>query len=235
MVHCKRHEHLYQKIEWNVIRSDDFSTDRVGTSRIILGSKVILCTLSMFSHPRLAYTGITRIVPVETVIVDEASQIELGDYLPLWSLHGKKMKKMVFIGDDKQREFVRSHRVRVLTKSLGVFRATVIVAPYGQDDLGDLQSIFEVPHLRGRAVFLNTQCTFHLLSYFHAFNSCDRTDRMPGAIGGFISHHMYDGKLQTVHSNAGKIACRFVDVRDGKEEKSGNSWKVRQPHLHGRH
>lgn len=58
----------------------------------------------MFSHPRLPETGFTRIVPVETVIIDEASQIELGDYLPLFSTFGAGFKKIVFIGDNKQRK-----------------------------------------------------------------------------------------------------------------------------------
>lgn len=57
----------------------------------------------MMSHRRLKSSGCTGIVPVHTVIVDEASQIELGDYLPLWSKFGNTIKKMVFIGDDKQR------------------------------------------------------------------------------------------------------------------------------------
>jgi hypothetical protein len=33
-----------------------------------------------------------------------------------------------------------------------------IVPPYGQEDLQDLQSIFEVAHLRQHALFLDTQC-----------------------------------------------------------------------------
>lgn len=32
------------------------------------------------------------------------------------------------------------------------------VPPYGQEDLQDLQSIFEIAHLRKLALFLNTQC-----------------------------------------------------------------------------
>jgi hypothetical protein len=32
------------------------------------------------------------------------------------------------------------------------------VAPYGQDDLGNLESVFEKPHLVKRAYFLDTQC-----------------------------------------------------------------------------
>lgn len=48
--------------------------------------------------------GFTEIVPVQTVIVDEASQIEVGDYLPMLARHKTSLRKMVFIGDDKQCE-----------------------------------------------------------------------------------------------------------------------------------
>ena len=78
----------------------------MGNSRLLLGSRVILCTLSMLATYRLMSTGFTRFVPVETVIVDEASQIELGDYLPLLSRFGRGIEKLVFVGDDKQRELV---------------------------------------------------------------------------------------------------------------------------------
>ena len=48
--------------------------------------------------------GFTVIVPVQTVIVDEASQIEVGDYLPILGKYKTSLRKIVFIGDDKQRE-----------------------------------------------------------------------------------------------------------------------------------
>ena len=46
--------------------------------------------------------GITKIVPVQTVIIDEASQIEAGDYLPILGRYKPTLRKMIFIGDDKQ-------------------------------------------------------------------------------------------------------------------------------------
>jgi regulator of nonsense transcripts 1 len=46
---------------------------------------------------------ITRVVPVETLVIDEASQIDVGDYLPVIHRHQSKLQKLVFIGDDKQR------------------------------------------------------------------------------------------------------------------------------------
>jgi AAA domain len=63
----------------------------------------MLCTLSMLSNQRLHAGGFTQLVPVNTVIVDEASQIEVGDYLPLLSRFRSTLRKVVFIGDDKQR------------------------------------------------------------------------------------------------------------------------------------
>jgi len=54
----------------------------------------------MFSNPNIdAYL---RIVPVEMVILDEASQIECGDYLPIFHHFHSILSKLVFIGDDKQ-------------------------------------------------------------------------------------------------------------------------------------
>ena len=46
----------------------------------------------------------SNIVPIETLIVDEASQIELGDFVPVLCNNAETIKKLVFVGDDKQRE-----------------------------------------------------------------------------------------------------------------------------------
>ena len=97
-----RHEHLYEKIEENIIRSDDFIDDVVSTERRLGDSRVILCTLSVLSHHRLPV--FTRLVPIEVVIVDEASQIEIADYIPMLHLYERTIRKLVFIGDDKQCE-----------------------------------------------------------------------------------------------------------------------------------
>ena len=57
----------------------------------------------MLSNSKLAV--FTRLVPIELVIVDEASQIEIGDYLPALSHFQATLQKLVFIGDDKQRSY----------------------------------------------------------------------------------------------------------------------------------
>lgn len=99
-----RHEHLYHQLENNFIRSDDFPNSVTEAALALAGAQVILCTLSMLSHPGLRASGIASLVEIQTIIVDEASQIEVGDYIPLLqACHG--IKKMVFVGDNKQCEF----------------------------------------------------------------------------------------------------------------------------------
>ncbi|KAJ7650121.1 P-loop containing nucleoside triphosphate hydrolase protein [Roridomyces roridus] len=142
--HYDWHEHLYEKIKANLIRSDEFSQEVVETERQLLNSRVILCTLSMLSTFRIA--TITRIVPVETLIVDEASQVEIGSFIPVISRFSKPLKKIVFIGDDKQ------------------------LAPYGQEDIEDLQSVFEMKHLRKGSIFLDTQ--YRSVDHLPASNIC---------------------------------------------------------------
>ncbi|KAG2347790.1 hypothetical protein BDR05DRAFT_875647 [Suillus weaverae] len=153
--HYDWHEHLYERLEHCFIRSDKFGGGPVAVSRLLLNeqtnkhTRVILCTLSMLCNPRIE--EFTRQVPVQTVIFDEASQIEVGDYLPLLQRYQHSLQKMVFIGDDKQH-------------------------------------------------------------------------RMPLVIGSFISRHVYNQKLMTVHDITSKAACRFLDIKRGQEQKSGKSW-----------
>jgi len=85
-----------------VIESGNFERTVLGNERLLMGSRVILCTISMLSTGRLTQCGFTKIVPVQTVIIDEASQIEVGDYLPMLARYKTTLRKMVFIGDDKQ-------------------------------------------------------------------------------------------------------------------------------------
>jgi len=50
---------------------------------------------------------------------------------------------------------------------------------------------------------------------------------MPLVVGDFISRHVYDSKLATVHPIHTVACCRFVNVSDGEEIKKGVSWVVR--------
>ena len=105
-----RHEHLYRKIAENIIVSDKFP--KPGALRKTLqGTQVILCTLSMISNTKLQDVGFTKEVPVINVIIDEASQIEVGQYVPLFKSFGKNLRKICFVGDDKQCKPLIHHRI----------------------------------------------------------------------------------------------------------------------------
>jgi hypothetical protein len=127
--------------------------------RLLGGSRVILCTLSTLANSKVSTCGLTQLVPVRTVVVDEASQIEVGDYVPLLHLFSRTLEKMVCIGDDKQRTCFLVD-CEGDEADHGSFRS---VPPYGQDDVPDLQSIFELDHLRHDEVFLDTQCMITVL------------------------------------------------------------------------
>ncbi|KAI0649113.1 P-loop containing nucleoside triphosphate hydrolase protein [Trametes meyenii] len=124
--HVGWHEHIYGQVIRNVITSAEF---RSAAPRV-KGVPVILCTLSMLSHPRISM--FTCANPIKTMVIDEASQITLGNYIsPLKRF--STINKLCMIGDDKQ------------------------LPPYGSEDDPNMKSIFEVDSLRETALFLNTQ------------------------------------------------------------------------------
>ncbi|KAJ3537021.1 hypothetical protein NM688_g6751 [Phlebia brevispora] len=174
------HEHLYKSFSSYVIRSDELPD----ASRQLQGCQVVLCTLSMLSSSRLFH--ITKKVALKTLVIDEASQINVNDYVSLFEKY-PALHKICFIGDDKQ------------------------LPPYGQEDVTDLKSIFEVSHLRSQALFLDTQCKY----------------RMPPHIGDFISEHIYDGQLRSNpdHVMERNPACWFINIENGAERHNGTSWE----------
>lgn len=129
--HFDWHEHLYEKLESCLICSDSFSHEVVGASRQLRGVRVILCTLGMLSNELIS--PFVHVNPVDILIFDEGSQIEVGNYLPVFHRFMHTLTKIVFIGDDKQ------------------------LPPHGQREISTLQSIFEVNHLQEKVVFLDTQ------------------------------------------------------------------------------
>ncbi|KAJ6609215.1 P-loop containing nucleoside triphosphate hydrolase protein [Mycena sp. CBHHK59/15] len=180
--HSDWHGHLYEGMRDHFIRSDEF---RFMSAARIKGCQVILCTLSMLSNRFLS--KFTAHIPINTVVVDEASQIEIGEYIPLFIKFQSSLRKMCFIGDDKQ------------------------LPPYGQEDLQDLQSIFQLPQLRRLCLFLDTQY------------------RMPPQIGAFVSSHVYDGKLNSNPQHPipnSIVACQFIDVSAGKEQAPTTSTSI---------
>jgi len=101
MLVFQRHEHIYTKIQERVIPSNQFSSY---PARYLKDCKVILCTLSMLSNDRLI--KFTQLNPVKILVVDEASQIEVGNYISVFSKFHSTLRKACFIGDDKQCKFL---------------------------------------------------------------------------------------------------------------------------------
>lgn len=77
----RRHEHIYEPLERYLIRSDDLFQNGAMVERLLLDSSVILCTLSMLSNPALDTCGVFDLVPVERLVVDEASQIDTFEFM----------------------------------------------------------------------------------------------------------------------------------------------------------
>ncbi|EJF57438.1 hypothetical protein DICSQDRAFT_69502 [Dichomitus squalens LYAD-421 SS1] len=214
------HEHLYESIERRLIRADELIADPVEAGRMIRGSKIILCTVSMLSNPGLDSCGIYRLAPVECLIVDEASQIDSFEFMVSRACrilaanidfhHPKhlfdkfhRLHKLCMFGDPKQRE------CHDPSNSSAVLTTPCTVPPYGKETAPSMKTIFDFKHFKPTAYFLNTQY------------------RMPVPLGEFISEEVYNSKLKSVHKINDDSCVRFVDVRKGAEESVGLSWKVK--------
>ena len=76
-----RHEHLYESISGRVIRSDELYSDPTATERLLGASMSILCTIATLSNPALDDYGVFDLLPVERLVVDEASQIDSFEFM----------------------------------------------------------------------------------------------------------------------------------------------------------
>jgi hypothetical protein len=76
-----RHEKLYEKIKDKVIRSVDLPASMSVVSKTFRGITVVLCTLSMLSNPKLVGCGLFDVLPVNSLVVDEASQIDVFEFM----------------------------------------------------------------------------------------------------------------------------------------------------------
>jgi hypothetical protein len=82
MTLCCRHEHLYEDaLDRNLIRPDELPEDALACERVFVRARVVLCTLGMLSNPALVERGVFDTIPVERLVIDEASQINVFDFL----------------------------------------------------------------------------------------------------------------------------------------------------------
>lgn len=72
---------MYEKIQDKVIRSDDLPESVSNVSKTFRGITVVLCTLSMLSNPFLASCGLFDILRVKSLVIDEASQIDVCEFM----------------------------------------------------------------------------------------------------------------------------------------------------------
>ncbi|KIM34855.1 hypothetical protein M413DRAFT_434968 [Hebeloma cylindrosporum] len=102
------HEHLYHEIQEKVRRSDELPADKVAMERELEGSRIILSTLSMISNPSLYDNGTFDIIPVERLVIDEASQINIFEFTHprrlqhIFVRFQSVLQKVCFFGDPKQ-------------------------------------------------------------------------------------------------------------------------------------
>jgi hypothetical protein len=76
-----RHEKLYEEIEARVIRSDELPDSGREVSMMFDGATMVLCTLSMLSNPKLVECGLFDVLPVKSLVIDEASQIDVFEFM----------------------------------------------------------------------------------------------------------------------------------------------------------
>jgi len=72
---------LYEGVKDMVIRSDNLNQDPSGTRQMFEGVTLVLSTLSMLSNPMLNDFGLFDLIPVRSLIVDEASQIDVFEFM----------------------------------------------------------------------------------------------------------------------------------------------------------
>ncbi len=111
---------MYEEIQSKVIRSDELPDSKRGVEILFDGATVVLCTLSTLSNPKLAECGLIDVLHVTSLVIDEASQIDVFEFMviPVLALsaisdtlkqhlfynHSKALTKVCFFGDPKQRE-----------------------------------------------------------------------------------------------------------------------------------
>ncbi|KAF9529885.1 P-loop containing nucleoside triphosphate hydrolase protein, partial [Crepidotus variabilis] len=129
------HEHLYEGVVDRLIQSDQLSDTHADINRLFMGSCVVLSTLSMLSNPTLFQCGAFKLVPLERLVIDEASQINIFEFLHVFHTHQKTLQKVCFFGDPFQ------------------------LPPFGKEEVPAIQTIFDLEHVMksARTVFLDTQ------------------------------------------------------------------------------
>ena len=81
LVPSDRHEHHYFDISDHLVQSDRLAHKSTDLDALFDTQYIVLCTLSMLSAASNAMNRVFELVPVERLIVDEASQIDTFDFM----------------------------------------------------------------------------------------------------------------------------------------------------------
>ncbi|KAI0251231.1 P-loop containing nucleoside triphosphate hydrolase protein [Lactifluus subvellereus] len=126
------HEELYSGIEDVVIRTDRIPKGVQDVATLFSGITLVLCTLCTLSNPKLDECGLLDLIPMRSLVIDEASQIDVFEFMHLFYKFSEVLMKVCFFGDPKQ------------------------LPPYGAEE-ANLETIFDVKHLDKTSYFLGTQ------------------------------------------------------------------------------
>ena len=85
MLTCARHEHIYEEVERNLIRIDQLPAEFHQMAATFDGIRIVLCTLSALSNPALLDKRLFSLVRMQNLIIDEASQIGVFNYVVSFS------------------------------------------------------------------------------------------------------------------------------------------------------
>ncbi|KAJ7212891.1 P-loop containing nucleoside triphosphate hydrolase protein [Mycena haematopus] len=196
------HEHIYGSIDGFLIRTDELMADKRGIVHMLSGAQIILSTLSTLSNPGLEQVGIFALVPVERLVVDEASQINAFEFM-VWIECPGPLSVDSFV-----HSWYCSSSASRSKKSASLAIRCNVLPPYGQEQVPTLKSVFDFKHLRHVTEFLEIQY------------------RMPAPIAKFISASMYDRKLHSQHPINSMNCLAFIDVVKGTETSRALSWTV---------
>ncbi len=72
---------MYKKLKRHFIRSDELFAQGTDVVRTMGTSTIVLSTVSMLSNPAIDQCGIFHLIPVERLVVDEASQIDTFEFM----------------------------------------------------------------------------------------------------------------------------------------------------------
>jgi hypothetical protein len=76
-----RHEELYSGIKDVVLRTDKIFEACEDVAILFRGITLVLCTLSTLSNPKLDECGLLNLIPMRSLVIDEASQIDVFEFM----------------------------------------------------------------------------------------------------------------------------------------------------------